>query len=321
MSISEQSFRQLLERYLNGSATPEERELLDRFFDSYKSEPNGQVFIPDEAKLNDEILRAIHSRFDLPEKKQSTRVWLAVAAVIPLFLLAWFFIDANTFSRQESNVAQPMKEEHSAAGQKLVARLPDGTTVSLNGDTKITYPAQFSGASRDVTVSGEAFFEVVHDTKPFIVHLGSVRTEVLGTSFNVKRRGESNTQITLVSGKVNVVSSSGESILLKPNEQAVFDMSTNAIISKAVDVARFTSWKDNILFFEQTTLAEAVRDLENWYGVKIDIVTPAISKCVITAKYQNEPLGNVLSSFQFLLNLEIRRLNEGHYALQGKGCK
>jgi ferric-dicitrate binding protein FerR (iron transport regulator) len=137
----------------------------------------------------------------------------------------------------------------------------------------------------------------------------------------VKSRAGKNVEVTLVEGKVNVVSSSGESSLLRPNQQAVIAVNSAEVSTKDVNVLRFTSWKDNILFFEHTTLAQAIAEIESWYAVSIEIRNPALLKCVITAKYQDEPLGNVLSSFQFLLNLNIRKVDATHYTLDGQGCK
>lgn len=322
MNISEKEFRELLDRYLSGTATPAERELLDAFFDSY-DEPvlDDDVKSAADPRLRDEILQRIHVRTG--EARRANRpitMWMAVAAALALFVVAYLFVIRP---RKPVEPDQPisLNEQKTVAGQKGFLTLPDGTTVYLNSDSRIFYPAAFGETSRDVTMDGEAFFEVVRDGKPFVVQSRGMKTEVLGTRFNVKSRAGKNVEVTLVEGKVNVVSSSGESSLLRPNQQAVIAVNSAEVSTKDVNVLRFTSWKDNILFFEHTTLAQAIAEIESWYAVSIEIRNPALLKCVITAKYQDEPLGNVLSSFQFLLNLNIRKVDATHYTLDGQGCK
>lgn len=321
MNISEERFRELLENFLNGTATREERELLDRFFESYQDTNDGQAFIPDESRLSDEMLHEVYARAGVTDKKKNGRVWLAIAAAISLFVVAWLAIDRDIFVPSSTDSPQPLVQEQTGRGEKSIIRLSDGTTVHLNSKSSISYPRKFSGDAREVSISGEAYFDVVATGKPFIVHAGRLRAEVLGTSFNVKNKETSYIEVTLVEGKVNVITPSGKSHIVKPNEQVVVDMEADTIHAAHVKVQRFTSWKDNVLFFEQVTLQEAVTQVEEWYDVKIDIRSPAVVKCLITAKYQDEPLGNVLNSLQFLLDLDVKRVKDAHYSINGKGCK
>lgn len=322
MKISEKRLRELLDRYLSNEAAPGEKEMLDRFFNSYRHDLSDSDLFPKEPCLEEEILHAIHTRVGANIHDSNNKVrklWLPLAAAISLFVLTYFFIGRETLSPGEQ-LTNHLVEEQTNAGQKLLTTLPDGTRVHLNGDSKISYPKTFESNFREVSLTGEGYFEVVKDTKPFVVHTHKIKTEVLGTSFNVKNMTGENVEITLVEGKVNVVSPGGESPL-KPHQQAVVVVRSGEIHTKEVDIERYISWKDNILFFHETGLKEAVSILESWYAVKIDVANSALEKCVITAKYQDEPLGNVLSSFQFLLNLKITRISESHYSISGKGCK
>lgn len=322
MRISDDQFRELLNRYLNGTASPAERELLDSFFDSYKSADEDPGLVPSDPLLRDKILKNIHSR-DRKRKKgrRLISLWLPLAAAISAFVIAYFFLDHPGNIRHIATAPEPaLLKDKSGSGQRLVRHLPDGTIVHLNSNTTISYPRTF-GTVREVTLTGEAFFEVVHNGKPFVVHAGNVDTQVLGTSFNVRCEEGEDTRITLVEGKVSVISPAGKSLTLEPNEQALIDVRSSALTKRNVNVLRYISWKDDVLFFEQTSLEEAVPEIEKWYGVEIDILSPAVRHCVITAKYHDEPLGNVLGSLQFLLNLKIKRLDDGHYAVNGKGCR
>lgn len=322
MKISDRQFRRLLERYLNNTASPHEREVLDSFFNSYLDE------IPDREVLGDRILRekilqGIHARVAVPRRSPIRRLpalWMAAAAVISLFVLAYFW----TLEKEPSanvQAAYAVVEKVTLSGQRTVFHLPDGSTVHLNSESKISYSENFGAKVREVEVSGEAYFNVVKNGKPFVVHTGKARTEVLGTAFNIKNRTGKRIEVTLAEGKLNVITGSGKSSLLSPREQAVIKTNTGELLTRDVDIQVFTSWKDNVLFFEKTSLKDAISVLESWYAVEIDILNPALKECSITGKYKDEPLGNVLSSFQFLLKLDIRRLNEAHYTISGTGCK
>ena len=321
MNISEQSFRELLERYHNGTATPEEQELLDRFFASYQRDASDPLPNLADRALRDEMLRQIHVRTGAGGKRRKSSIaWLAIAASVSIFVLLWFFIGKVAVTDQFSAQTEPVVEVMTHSGEKSVVRLTDGTIVHLNGNTRFSYPAEFNTRTREVRLDGEGYFEVANDGKPFVVHTAGIQTEVLGTSFNIRSRPEQNVEVTLVEGRVNIVTLTGQSLEIEPNQRAVVDMTSDRISMAEVNVIRFTSWRHNVLVFEQTMLEDAAAEIETWYGVKIDIVNAGLKQCLITAKYQDEPLGNVLSSLQFLLNLEIKRLDATHYSLGGKGC-
>jgi ferric-dicitrate binding protein FerR (iron transport regulator) len=323
MRLSEQEFKDLIDRYLNNTATEEERALLDRFFHSYQTQVPDAHELETNHQLQKEILQKINLRITTADgytKPVIARYWLAIAASLTFFVVAYFILDGNVWSLQQRESTATMVEERTSAGEKLSTKLPDGSKVQLNGDSRITYPRNF-GEERSVVLEGEAWFEVVKNSKPFVVRTNEIQTHVLGTAFNVKNTPGRSVSITLVEGKVNVISSDGKSAELKPSQQAVIAFTTSAIEVHDVNTERFVSWKDNIIYFEQTTLKEAAETLECWYAVKITIQNPALENCVITGKYQNESLENVLSSLQFLLNLTIARPDAKNVTLDGKGCK
>lgn len=320
--MSERQFREILDRYLSGTATPAERELLDKFFESY-TDSGEEADRPPNAVLSDEMLRRIHDRV-APTRRRGQRLislWLSMAAMISVFVVAYFFV-----SRSEEQAGEPQPSrislltEETGPTERLVKTLPDGTIVHINNNSRISYPREF-GNDREVAVEGEVFFDVVTNGKPFIVTSGHVKTKVSGTSFNVRYDVGHNTEVTLVEGRVRVVSASRDSVVLRPGQQAVASVDQGVITKRAVNVLRYTGWKDKLLLFEQTPLEEAVAEIERWYGVRIDIVNPSIRHCAITAKYHDEPVGNVLSSLQFLLELQIRRVEDKHYEIDGKRCR
>jgi len=319
--MTEPEFRALLERYLNGMASPRERKLLDQFFDSYRDENPGLPALSEPVR--DDILRNIRQRTDLgieivPARRP--RAWLAVAASVTLLALAgYFFFAQDTAAPKTQTATVKGLVRTTARGQKTTVELPDGSHVMLNANSKLLYPETFTGGTREVTLAGEGYFEVTHDpAHPFIAHSANTSTRVLGTSFNV-RAAAAGVTVTLVEGKVDVTAGGGSQVL-KPSQQAVVNAGANTITTRVVDVDQYTGWKNNTLVFDHITVKEAFEQMENWYNVDIAVNNPALGKCFVTARYENESLENVLSSFRFMLNIDFTI--DGHRVrIDGKGCR
>lgn len=147
--------------------------------------------------------------------------------------------------------------------------LPDGTKVWLNTASSIRYPLVFTGTERNVSLSGEAYFEVAPDvSKPFKVEANGSVIQVLGTHFNVSAyTDERQTTTTLVEGAVNV-SKNGNTVTLKPNEQAVVDESTGEIRQSAINIRTAIAWKDGYFRFDDDSIEEIVSKVSRWYDIE-----------------------------------------------------
>ncbi|VAW22403.1 Putative anti-sigma factor [hydrothermal vent metagenome] len=151
--------------------------------------------------------------------------------------------------------------------------LADGTHVYLNSLSELKYPVQFIGDKREVELTGEAYFEVVHkNDKPFIVKTREMSMEVLGTTFNINAYENTGKVITtLVAGKIMVKGNNNESMegrILIPEEQAVFDISSKQLEVIKVDVSLYTAWKDGEFIFYNTRLYDIMNTLTRWYSVE-----------------------------------------------------
>ena len=320
--MTKAEFQNLLDRYLNGLASPGETKLLDQFFDSYRTKTGDLKEIGEEIKR--EILQNIEVETGTNLKKQirwpRPMVWLRVAAVISfLFITSYLLFDE--FGRQGATQAHviKLKKVHASRGQKLDIRLPDGSRIKLNANSNISYPEKFTGETREVTLEGEAYFEVTHNpSRPFIVRTANASTRVLGTSFNIFS-GSEMTAITLVEGQVNVTLPNGQAALLTPNLQATIVKDAQRIDTHEVDVEKYVGWKNNTLHFNDITLREAFTTIENWYNVKIDVKTTSLLNCTINSKYQNESLENVLNSFRFMLKMDFK-IDGQQVTVSGNGC-
>jgi ferric-dicitrate binding protein FerR (iron transport regulator) len=315
MNIDEQHFKRLLDAYLRGSATSEEKKLLDDFFETYPElhRPSASADPATQEVIWRQLAANLLAR--APQGKGRTlMVWYSVAAALALFAVSWFLLARYSRDTPAPAVAQ-LRQAVTDRGQKLKIELLDGTQVTLNANSKLKFPEQFAGGTREVYLTGEAYFQVAHDAAhPFIVHTPVASTRVLGTSFNVKLTPDNSAEVTLVEGKVEV-----GGVLLKPNQQAIARSQGEPVQVRDVDVAAFVDWKDNILRFDNMPLREAVAVLEDWYGVEITLEDP-LSTCTISATYRKETLKNVLTSISYMLKVTYQQ-DGNKIVLQGHGCQ
>jgi len=150
--------------------------------------------------------------------------------------------------------------------------LADGTRVYLNAMSSFKYPVTFSGNSREVELTGEAYFEVRKDAgRPFIIKTSAISIEVLGTSFNLNAYENTEKIVTtLVEGRVKINSNnSNDSRLLAPEEQATFYTKNGQTEIKKVDVNLYTAWKDGNLIFYDSRLEDIMTTLTRWYSAEV----------------------------------------------------
>ena len=171
-------------------------------------------------------------------------------------------------SGEEDRVTEAYNELVVPVGGECHVLLDDGTEVWLNADSKLKYPIAFSGESREVILSGEAYFDVKKDARPFVVSLECGDITVLGTSFGVSAYPGYPNYTTLVKGSVRFTSLRQEQVVLTPGEQAIVDIS-GTLEKRNVDVEEFVGWKDGMFIFKDKPLAEIMKILERWYGVNV----------------------------------------------------
>lgn len=166
--------------------------------------------------------------------------------------------------------------------------LADGTKVWLNSESRLKFPVSFSGNSREVEVSGEAYFEIAQNkSKPFKVRFNEAAVEVLGTHFNVNAYSSENNQaVTLLQGSVKVVNT-GKEVLIKPGQQARLAGNGNINV-KEVDTEEAVAWKNGYFMFVDEDIKSIMKKLSRWYG--------------FTAEYQGnvdgEHFGGMISRYK-----------------------
>ena len=157
-------------------------------------------------------------------------------------------------------------------GRNFRIELPDGTLVWLNAASSIRYPTAFTGDKREVTIKGEAYFEVMKNPNmPFVVQVDNrADIEVLGTHFNINAYSdESAIKTTLLEGKVKVTSVTGDrrSATLSPGQQSLLTASAMQLLQP--DLEQVMAWKNGLFNFEGATLNEVMKQLERWYDIEV----------------------------------------------------
>jgi transmembrane sensor len=254
-----------------------------------------------EINKEEAIIRQINSGQERKKSRQFKlyNVIQYAAALSGLIILAFALLFYNSID--ETIVEMSMIEKSNAKGQKTKIYLPDGSTVILNSSSKLIYPVAFTGAEREVYLSGEAFFEVVPDSaKQFIVRTDEITARVLGTSFNIKSfNGNGGPAISLVSGIVEIQSNNHQILVLAPGEKAQLHQVTGELIRNTFNYEEDVLWKDGILVFRKTPFRDVVQRLEQWYGIDFIIDQMPEKEFPVTGKFDNEYLSNILQSISF----------------------
>ena len=156
------------------------------------------------------------------------------------------------------------------AGGQYRITLADGTHVWLNALSSIKFPAAFRGESRNVEMSGEAYFEVAKDKKrPFHVSVSGIDVQVLGTEFNINAYpDEPGTKTTLIRGAVKLIKA-GKTLMLKPGEEGQTKKGSDLVLDKHPDVDQALAWKNGYFSFEGADIHTIMRQISRWYNVEV----------------------------------------------------
>ncbi|UGU16668.1 FecR domain-containing protein [Sinomicrobium kalidii] len=323
--MDEKELQQLFRKYVDGKCSEDEKTLLDKLFDSYVSDQEHLRF-PDgnNPRIKKEMLSNIRKgirKQQKERKKPMSRRWMGIAASFLLLIgLAsgiWYYRDiSSTATISYETITTP-------PGKRYTITLEDKTVVKLNAGSSLKFPETFRGNTRNVELTGEAFFEVARNPeKPFVIHSQGLNTTVLGTSFNIRAYPENSAvKITVATGKVRVApeqaSPGTKAAFLLPDQQAVFDKQTQQVSTQNVANASFLEWIDGTIRFDDASLSEAIAVLERWYGVKI-IREGNLENCHITARFEKAELPVVLESITFAKeDLDYEFVSEKTVLLKG----
>ncbi|MDR1720103.1 MAG: FecR domain-containing protein [Dysgonamonadaceae bacterium] len=219
----------------------------------------------ESAEAKERIFYQVEHRIHRQTQRRRLRIWQCVAAASIVALLA--FAGGEWLSRSTTNKHR-LLEAQSPKGARSQIVLGDGTRVSLNAGSTLHYPVCFDKKTRTVSLTGEAYFEVAKDANhPFVVEAGGISVNVLGTHFNVRCFENDNSVVTtLLEGSVKV-----NDVVLKPNQQLIYDKATHTASLREVDAEQYVIWKDGQYYFDSERFANIINELERGFGIKITI--------------------------------------------------
>jgi ferric-dicitrate binding protein FerR (iron transport regulator) len=235
-------------------------------------------------------------------------------------------------SKREVNTAE--EQVISAQnGSRSKVLLSDGTTVWLNGGSKLYYDYEFSGTQREVRLDGEAFFDVVKQKdRPFIVHAGKIDIIVHGTVFNVKYyQGDKNIEATLLHGQIEVTDNTNKakpSVFLVPNQKLIIPQKEPSKTEKSAPDKTYelvnldaklqeterieTAWIYNRVEFRGETFEELAGKLERWYNVKIEFEDDNVKALTFNGSFEKETAEQAFNALQkvgaFNFNIQGREI-------------
>lgn len=295
----EKAFRARFARHVAGEAAGTEREA---------SDPSAGPALKPASKLN--------------------RYYAGAVAASVVVVLCATLITRRTPTRSPV-LNRPAAAEYvqtSKAGERKSFQLPDGSKVMLNAGSTLRVPADFNRSGREISLEGEAFFDVARDPrKPFVIHTPSMDIRVLGTSFNIKAYpGDAQTEASLLTGSVEVLVKDGRNkkFILHPSEKIIVPNSpvsvsapkpsgirTPARTPEHYTIERLSfsktdsslveiSWTESRLAFNDDSFEEIARQLERWYNVSIRFEDGPVKQFRFTATFDKKTITQVLNALQ-----------------------
>ncbi|MDX8339373.1 FecR domain-containing protein [Draconibacterium sp. IB214405] len=317
--------KELLNKYLNGNCSAQEFEEFSEWVKEESLTKDGKdlgladwvSFNPSLENTDDKkysrLLDKIHHKINLKEHQVEkgktisfadvTRWFSRAAAILFLPLLGvllYLMTNNNIQSYLTAEAGVDTLEVIAPIGSRTVVQLTDGTEVNLNYGSRIKYPREFRGNTREIKLIGEGYFDVAHDSeKPFIVNTGKLNIKVLGTEFNVQAYPENqHVATTLVNGKVSLEEQGhdGEPKSLgamQPGQHVDYNISSGEMESTSGNIDKYIAWKDGKLVFDNEPIKGVASKLSRMFNVDI-FVAEELTDLSYTVTFIDEPLFFIL---------------------------
>lgn len=334
--MNRQHFQTLLDRYINGECTEQERKLVEQWFSLQGEEFPQNLASPDD-QTEEQLWKAIQKQsFQTTVIPIWKRLSVAVAVITVLWGLSTYFMPRPAEKAAVAVQSSNLETQTNSSDSLQIIHLTDGSEVHLTSGSSISYPPSFDKQHRKVYLKGKAFFKITKDSsRPFLVHSGEVITKVLGTSFWISgNNNNASIEIAVVSGKVavehNVTSEKKGStnikggVILTANQRVKYIPLTHTFETGLVDepIPIFNTVptpKSSTLLFDDAPLTTVIEKLANTYGIEIILENELLSKCLFKGDISNQPLYTQLELLCSSINAtyEVRGTR---ILISGKGC-
>lgn len=294
--------KHLFEKYLAGNATAEERETLLRRL--HADEQLGGWLRADiefaeggmPEPIRERILNNVYARTQRP--LISRRCWSIAAVMLILIIsgaLGWTLFGIQNQNLKSQISDNPIRDivVTTGMGEHSRVSLPDGTALTLNAQTTVRY--NLSDGKRQVSIDGEAFFEVARDPEhPFVVNANGMTVTCLGTSFDVRNYSdESTASVVLRDGKVRVNARDAD-LTMEPGSRVLMDRQTLALSKHTVTPSDYTAWLNGEIKFNNQTLEEIAAELSRNYNIDLVITSNELKQERFNGYLGRSSLRNIL---------------------------
>jgi ferric-dicitrate binding protein FerR (iron transport regulator) len=304
----------LITKYFNRKITPTEKKELFSLMETDENLKNDFIalqnlyglysFLPSSEKDEVTALRKLKQFRQMRRRRnillRIKQVGGYAAAVCITALATVVLMKYVPFAKEPPQPAAAYEELTTPAGQRVTAKLHDGTIVWLNARSTLRYPAFFAGKERRVELNGEAYFEVAHNEKqPFVVSTERLDIKALGTRFNVSAYQRSAFNTSLIDGSVKIYNRGNEAnaMFLKPSEYA--ELEDNRLIRRTFDNLDFLLWKDGIYAFDNVPFTDIMDQMQWFYDVKIEVHNRKLNAYKFSGKIRHrDGLESVLRTLQ-----------------------
>jgi transmembrane sensor len=346
--MEQKDFQRILDRYLQGQASVEEKRIIDSWYDVMGKDHHSLLNSQEKLKLEKSVRLTVVAHIQSTKRTDpgslrlnNSRVmtWysIGIAATILLMIVSSIYIINSNESLQDKLASTPgpaaltwtqLANTHEVAKR---VNLPDGSHVTLEPQSRIKFSSAFNESKREVHLEGEALFEVYHNERsPFYVFANEVTTMVLGTSFRVKAfEHDKNITVAVRTGKVSVYtnrqdkkeSTKANEIVLTPNQQIIYDRNEKTILRRIVELPLpiLSEEKVKRMRFEEAPVKEVFEALEKVYGVDIVFEEQRFSSCRLTTSISDGGIYNRLNNICKAIGATYI-LNENQIMIQGSGC-
>jgi len=332
--MSLHDMEQLLDRYLKGETSPSENEVVEKWL--IENEPESTEWKRLDKPARDQWMSMIFNdiqatiaKSDQPllqrptvhAKQKTVLLWrkvVAAAAILAVLLSLFLYFPVRQTGQNAANLAVLSVP----VNQKKKITLDDGSIIWVNSLTELRYPKKFAGSTREVYLSGEAYFDIHHDaSKPFIVHTGDVKTTVLGTAFNINAsKNLSTVVVTVTRGKVSVADQSRVLGYIIPNQQLTYDLKNRKELKRTIDAQSVIAWQGD-LYFDDITFYNAALLLQQRFNVRIGFANTQIKSCRFSGTaLKGDNLDQILKVICAFNHAVFIHNADGSITIDGKGC-
>jgi len=323
----------LIGKYLAGEANPDEAMQLEAWLKDPGNHKEYEEYVrlwnlmpasvgakvPAHAEVWSQLQSNMDKREYVPIRKLVLRLTVAASIIAVIAIAAVYFVNqqrGDSYRTTETNALV-----HEAKGEKRTDTLNDGSVVTVNKYSMVSYAPDFNDVTRELSMSGEAFFNVKPDkTKPFIISVDDLKIEVVGTSFNVRSlRPQHEIEVQVQTGIVKMYTQN-QSLMVKKGQTGTYIKKDGTLkLTDSIDVNKM-GYATNSFYFNDISLTEACKYLAHAFNVEIKIDEDKFSDCRLTAQFDNKSVSYILEVINATFNTTYKK--DGNIiTINGNGCK